>query len=104
MSLALRESLKVLLLIGPILTPSLLMRDNQAQRRCVRGHTAVASCQSLLGWRHPRVGPLGQPPLCTLKQETAVLSTLGRREEERVWLRDWQALEAEPGLSLENNL
>lgn len=80
------------------------MRDNQAQRRCgpVRGHTAVASCQRLLGWRHPRVGPLGQPPLCT--QETAALSNLGHREEEQVWLRDWQALEAEPDLSLENKL
>ena len=60
--------------------------------------------RDFLGWRHPRVGPLGQPPLCALKQETAALSNLGSREEERVWLRDWQALEAEPGLSQENKL
>ena len=33
----------------------------------VQGHTAVLFCQTWLGWRHPRVGPLGQPPLCALQ-------------------------------------
>lgn len=96
----------MLLLIGPILTPSLLMRDNQAQRRCgpVGGHTAVASCQRLSGLAPPQGGSLVAASIVLLNQETAALSNLGSREEELVWLRDWQALEAESGLSQENKL
>lgn len=48
--------------------------------------------------------PWGSLHCVLCKQETAVLSNLGSREEKRVWLRDWQALGAEPGLRLENNL
>lgn len=48
--------------------------------------------------------PVWQAPLCSPQQETAVLSSLGSRKEERVWLRDLQAPEAEPGPAPENNL
>lgn len=103
MSLAHRESWQVLLLIGQILNPLTSQGQPSPEKvwPCPRSHSSRL-LPELLGWRHPRVGPLGQPPLCT--QETAALSNLGHREEEQVWLRDWQALEAEPGLSLENKL
>lgn len=90
--------------IGSSLTPSLLRGDNQAQRRRgpVQGHTADLRP----GWAGATPGwvPRGSLHCALSKQETAALSNLGSRDGERVWLRDWQALKAEPGLSLENNL
>lgn len=74
------------------------MKENQAQRgrgTCPGSHST--SLQDGWGWRFPRVGPLGQAALCSSLQETAVFSSRGSREEKLVWLRDWQALEAEPG-------
>lgn len=64
-------------------------------------HTAIGE---MAGPHLPRVGPARQAPLCSPQQETAVLSSLGGGEEERVWLRDRQALEAAPGPVPEHNL
>lgn len=101
----LRESLQLLLLdrlspphfSGETAKPregvalSKVTQQSSSVRRCWAGATP--------GWV-----PRGSLHCALSKQETAALSNLSTRDGERVWLRDWQALKAEPGLSLENNL
>lgn len=56
------------------------------------------------GGRLPRVGPLGQAPLCSPSRKPLCSAAWAAGEEEQVWLRDRQALEAGPGPAPENNL
>lgn len=84
-----------------VFTSSLLMGKSRLREGVgpVPSHTA-----SRRGWRLPRVGPLGQAPLCSPSRKPLRSAARAAGEEERVWLRDRQALEAEPGPAPENNL
>lgn len=101
----LRESLQLLLLDR--LSPPHFSRETTKPREGVALSKVTQQSSSVRRcWAGATPGwvPRGSLHCALSKQETAALSNLSSRDGERVWLRDWQALKAEPGLSLENNL
>lgn len=59
----------------PGLPPHFLQGDLASERAWA--WSGVTQPSETAGWRLPRAGPAGQAPLCSPRQETAALSSLG---------------------------